>query len=200
MANVNAPSGLSPVQYKNASPWTGGGRLYFIASTDANAYAIGDPVTLSGSGDSNGVPGVTLATAGTGSPVLGPVLGAGGIVEGAAYTDPSNINTTIIPATKTKGYYVLVADDPNIIFEIQEGGAGAALTAADIGTNVNLLAGTNSGYLSGWTFNNASGGAGATIQLQLLGLARKPNNAFGTYAKWLVRINNHQFAAGVAGV
>lgn len=200
MANVSAPAGLSPVQYKNGAPWTGGGRVYYIASGDTNAYAIGDPVTLSGDGDGNGVPGVTLATAGTASLVLGPVLGAGGIVMGGAFADPSNINTTIIPATKTKGYYILVADDPNILFEVQEGGAGAALTSANIGQTANLLAGTNSGYLSGWTFNNATTGTGATLQLQLMGLSLKANNAFGQYAKWLVRINNHQYAAGVAGV
>jgi len=200
MANVNAPAGLSPVQYKNGAPWTGGGRVYYIAAADVNAYAIGDPVTLSGSGDGNGVPGVTLATAGTASPVLGPILGSGGIVMGGAFTDPANINTTVIPAAKTKGYYVLVCDDPNVIFEMQEGGAGAALSASNIGQNVNLLAGTNSGYFSGWTFNNATTGTGATLQLQLMGLALKAGNGFGQYAKWLVRINNHQYAAGVAGV
>ena len=200
MANVNAVAGLSPVQYKNGAPWTGGGRVYYIASSDTHAYAIGDPVTLSGNGDSNGVPAVTLATAGATNVVLGSVLGSGGVTMGGAYTDPANINSTIIPATKTKGYYILVADDPNILFEVQEGGAGAALTSASIGLNVNLLAGANSGFLSGWTFDNTTAAVGATLQMQLLGLVLKPNNAFGQYAKWLVRINNHQYAAGVAGV
>lgn len=200
MANVNAASGLSPVGYLNGAPWTGGGRVYYIASGDTNAYAIGDPVTLSGSGDGNGVPGVTLATAGTANPVLGPILGMGGIVEGGSYVDPNNLNTTVIPATKSRGYYVLVADDPRTLFEIQDSGDGTPFAASNIGANANLKSGTNSGFLSGWQLTDAGVGTGATLQVQLLGLARKPNNTFGQYAKWLVRINNHQYAAGVAGV
>lgn len=200
MANVNAPAGLVPVGYLNGAPWTGGGRTYFIASTDTNAYAIGDPVVLSGDGDGNGVPGITLATAGASNLVLGPILSAGGIVEGGAYADPSNINTTIIPATKTKGYYVLVADDPRTLFEIQDSGDGTPLASTNIGNTANLKSGTNSGYLSGWQLTDTGPGTGSTGQVQLLGLARKANNAYGAYAKWLVRINQHQYAAAVAGV
>ena len=38
------------------------------------------------------------------------------------------------------------------------------------------------------------------VQVQLLGLVQRPDNAFGAYAKWKVRINVHPFKAGVAGV
>lgn len=200
MANTNAAAGLVPVGYLNGAPWTGGGRLYYIASGDTNAYAIGDPVTLSGDGDGNGVPGVTLATAGASNLVLGPVLGSGGIVEGGAYTDPANINTTIIPATKTKGYYILVADDPRILFSIQDSGDGTPFASTNIGNTANLKSGTNSGFVSGWQMTDTGVGAGATGQVQLLGLYRTAGNTYGQYAKWLVRINTHQFAAAVAGV
>lgn len=200
MANVNTAAGLVPVRYRNGSPWNGGGNVYFIASTDTNAYAIGDPVTLSGSGDSNGVPGITLATAGTGDLVLGPIVSTGGIVAGGAYADPADINTTVIPATKTKGYYVLVCDDPNVIFEVQDSGDGTPLAASNIGANANLKSGTNTGYVSGWQLTDTGVGAGSTLQMKLLGLSLKQGNTFGQYAKWLALINNHQFAAGTAGV
>jgi hypothetical protein len=200
MANTNAPAGLSPVQYLNGSAWNGQGRMYCILSTDPNAYAIGDPVILGGTADDNGIPNVTLATAGTANSVTGCVLSAGGIVNGGPFADPTNLNTTIIPATKTKNYYVTVADDPNILFVIQEGGSGSALTKADIGNNFNLKSGTNSGFVSGWTLDNASAATTNTLQLQLMGLAQTGDNTFGTYAKWLVRINNHSYKAGTAGV
>ena len=200
MANVNTAAGLVPFRYRNGSPWTGGGNLYYIDSTDTNAYAIGDPLTLSGTGDSNGVPGVTLATAGGGNALVGSLLGGGGIVNGAAYADPANPNTTIIPATKTKSYYVLVCDDPNVVFECQDSGDGTPLAVTNIGQNANLKSGTNSGFLSGWQITDTSPGTGATLQLKLLGLKQVQNNTFGAYAKWLVTINNHLFAAGVAGV
>ncbi len=199
MPNTSSPMGLVPKKYLNGAAWNGAATLYHIASTDVNAFAIGDPVTLAGTADANGVPTITLATAGTGNLVLGPVLSAGGLKNGGFMADPTNLNTTIIPATKTKDYYVLVADDPNLLFEIEEGGAGAALAAGSVGSNFNLVAGANSGYLSGWKLDNASGATGATLQLKLLGLVQRQNNAYGTYAKWLVKINAHQFAAGVAG-
>ena len=200
MANVNAPSGLSPVGYLDGTPWNGKARLYCILSGNGSAYAIGDPVTAGGSGDDNGIPDVVLATAGTGNQVTGVIVSAGGISNGGFLGDPTNLNTTVIPATKTKVYYVMVADDPNIVFEIQEGGAGAALAKTDIMNNFNLKSGTNSGYLSGWVLDNATAVVTATLQLKLLGLAQRKDNAFGTYAKWLVKINNHTFGAGVAGI
>lgn len=201
MANANRPAGLSPVRYMDGSPWNGKTSTYFIPSTDGNAYAIGDPVTLAASGDSNGVPGITIATAGTGSLVLGAIVGFGSTVYGGAGADPNALfSSAIIPASKTHGYYVQVADDPNILFEVQEGGAHAPLDTTYVGINANLLAGTNNGYISGWTFNNNTTAVTSTLQLQLMALVQKPNNAFGAYAKWLVRINNHQFNAGSTGV
>lgn len=201
MANANRPMGLSPLEYLDGSPYTGKARMYYIASTDANAFAIGDPVALSGGADSRGVMGITLATAGATNPILGAVVGAAGTVYGGSQTDPTTTgNSTIVPATKTKGYYVLVSDDPNIVYEVQEIGTGTALTAAEVGLNANLSAGTNSGYQSGWLLDNSGEGTGATLQVQLLGLVQRPDNEFGAYAKWKVRINVHPFKAGTAGV
>lgn len=201
MPNVNAPSGLSPVMYKNGSPWNGQARTYYIASTDVNAFAIGDPVALTGTGDSKGIPGVTLATAGSANPVLGAIVGVGGTVYGGPMADPNNLNTTVVPATKLRGYYVMVADDPNIVFEIQESITSATpLTTAAVTKNANLLAGANSGYMSGWQFNNSTTGTGATLQLHLFGLVQRADNTFGAYAKWLCTINTHALANNIAGV
>jgi len=200
MANTSSLMGLAPKKYLSGASWSGQATLYYIPSANGSAFAIGDPVAMGAAGDANGVPGIVLATAGTGNPVLGAIVSAGSVVAGGFMADPTNLNTTVIPAAKTKDYYVLVADDPNIIFEIQEGGAGAALTASDIGNNFNLISGVNSGYLSGWALDNGSAATTATLQLKLLGLVRRRDNAYGTYAKWLVKINNHYFAAGTAGV
>lgn len=201
MANANRPMGLSPLEYLDGSPYNGKARMYFIAQGDTNAYAIGDPVALSGSADARGVAGVTLATAGAGNPVLGAIVGAGGVVYGGSQMDPATTgNSTVIPATKTKDYYVLVSDDPNIVYEMQEGGVGSALAAANVSQNTNLIAAANNGFQSQWVFDNGATGTGATLQVQLLGLVQRLDNDFGTYAKWKVRINVHPFKAGTAGV
>jgi hypothetical protein len=199
MANSNTPFGLSPVEYLSGAKWNGQVRRYYIPSADGNAFAIGDAVVPAGSADAKGIMSVTLATPGSG--LLGAIVGMGGEKYGGPSVDPTNLGTTIIPATKTKGYYVLVADDPNIIFEVQEIGTGTPLAAADVGLNANLVAGTNNGYISGWLLTNTTEAATATLDVKLLGLSQRiPDNAFGAYAKWNVLINNHYYRVGSLGL
>lgn len=194
----NAPFGLSPVEYLSGAPWNGQARRYFIPQADTNAYAIGDPLTLAGSADARGIPSAILAT--PGAALLGPVVGAGGVTYGGMSGDPNNLNTTVIPATKTRDYYVLVADDPNIIFEVMEIGTGTPLAAADVGLNANLVAAANSGYLSGWVLTNTTEATTATLDVKLMGLSqRDPDNRFGFFAQWNVIINNHCYRAGTLG-
>jgi hypothetical protein len=146
------------------------------------------------------VPTVTLATAGTGNQVLGPMVsGAGALNYGSSYGVPQD-SPIVIPATKTRSYYILVCDDPNVVFQIQEVSGGTALTAAEVGLNANLISGTNNGYISGWEVNNSGETTTATLQLKLLGLAQVQGNAFGEHAKWWVLINNHCYRVGQAGL
>jgi len=202
MANTSKPAGLTPIKYLNGAAWNGQARTYYIPSTDTLAYAIGDPVDLGGSADSNGVPSVVLTTAGNNS---GANMSIGAIVGVGTQEDViGNVlapNSIIVPATKTSAYYVMVADDPNIIFAIQEGGTQTTpLAATNVSQNADLASGANNGYVSGWVLDNATTTTGAGYQLKLLGLERVQNNAFGAYAKWLVLINLHRYKAGVAGV
>lgn len=44
MANANTPIGLKPVRTNTAAGWDGSANLYYIPSTDTNAYRIGDAV------------------------------------------------------------------------------------------------------------------------------------------------------------
>lgn len=197
MANVNRPSGFSPVKYLNGADWDGRGNIYYINSSDTNAFYVGDPVVLSGDGDSSrGIPGITIATAG--SPIVGVVMAVGANPDGGPYIDPSDLTKVYAPATKTKAYYAWVCDDPNVIFEAQEN--GTALTSADIGLNINFVAGAGNGYISGYTLQNSTKATTSSLNFKLLGLVRRQDNAFGTNAKWLVLPNNHLFKAGVTGV
>ena len=200
MANANRPSGLAPVGYLNGAPWTGGGRVYCIPdSDDTNAFAIGDPVMLAGSADDNGIPTITLATAGTGNLVLGAIVsGAGALSYGSAYGVPQD-SPIVIPAVKSRNYYVLVADDPNTIFEIQEDSVGGAIAVTNIALNHNLASGTNNGYVSGWMLDSSGAATTATLQMKILQLAPRQDNAVGTYAKWWTIINNHAYRIGQAG-
>lgn len=201
MANTNKPSGLAPVGYLNGAPWTGGGNVYCIPDTDdTNAYAIGDPVMLAGGADANGIPTITLATAGTGNMVLGAIVsGAGALNYGSAYGVPQD-TPIVIPATKSRSYYVLVADDPNTIFEIQEDSIGGSIAATDIANNYNLISGANNGYVSGWMLDSSSKATTATLQLKIVRASPVQGNTFAsTYCKFQVIINNHAYRIGQAG-
>jgi len=200
MANSNRPRGLVPVGYLNGAPYNGQARRYYVPVGNATALYVGDPVTLTGDGDTRGVPGVSIGVAG--SAVIGVIVG---IVVASA--GDSLVGTTIdlnrrsLPVS-TAGY-VLVADDPNIIFEIQEA-ATTPFTSADIGNNCNFLiaAGATTNSDSGTTTAVAVSAATATLNLKLLGLSQREDNAFGAYAKWLVKLNNHVYGShtGTAGI
>lgn len=200
MANTNRPSGLTPVKSITGAPWNGAGNVYSIAASySAAALYIGDPVISSGSADSNGIPGITLAAA-TGA-IRGVIVAIG--KDPNFYGNPGSLDTTYRPAAaQTDVWYALVVDDPNCVFQVQEVGTGTAFTAADVGLNANLSLASGNGFVSGWQLSNSGAGTTATIQCRLLGLARTAplTNAFGYYAKWLVKINNHELAAGTSGV
>lgn len=203
MPNVNRPSGFTPVQYLNGAAWNGQARMYSIAANYGTALYIGDPVISSGTADANGVPGIAI---GAGSGALRGVIVGLGVYEGGMF-DPTNLDRVYRAASDTRAWYAMVADDPNIVFEIQEESNGTQLAATEIGLNQISLIGTGNGYVSGWLLRSATGATPnttATLQLRLLGLARYPagTNAFGAYAKHLVQINVHELAhgTGAAGV
>lgn len=201
MPNANRPSGFTPVQYLNGASWSGQARVYSIAASYGTELAIGDPVISSGTADTNGIAGIALAAA-TGA-VRGVIVGLG--KSESLIANPSNLDTTKRPASDPAVWYALVVDDPNVIFEIQEESNGTALAATEIGMNTVPLLATAGTYASGWLLRSATGATPATtatLQLRLLGLSRKPGNAFGAYAKHLVKFNVHELGTGTgaAGV
>lgn len=191
MANSDAPMGLVPVRDTHGRPYNGAVNRYFVASDYGTALFVGDPVIVSGSGDADGVPGVERASAATNNPILGVIVGVA--------PDPDNLTRRYIPAST--GGYVLVADDPSLLFEIQEDSVGGALAVTDIGMNTNLASGTGDTAtgLSGFELDSSEVDTTAADQLQIVGLSQKADNEIGDNANWLVKINNHQAAAGRTG-
>ena len=195
MANTNRPGGLKPVSYLNGAPYTGQARLYSVPTSSADMY-IGDPVTLSGSADTNGLAGISIGVAG--SAVIGVVVGFVVAPPGVSLV-ATNIDLTIrsIKTSSTVVQYALVADDPNLIFEIQDGQT-VATDVTDIGQNTNfrVLAGATY-YSDSGTVTATTLTAGTTSNLKLMGFTQRIDNSPGSaYAKLLVKINNHVYGAG----
>lgn len=206
MANLNKPTGLSPVKYLGGADWDERGNLYYIAPADTGAYYVGDLVDLTGTGDAaTGLQGITLATAG--NPAVGVVMAVGTNKDGGPYINPNDLTKVFRPSgAQPVAYYALVADDPNIIFEAQE--TAGVLVAANVSRNVNITyaAPATGVFLSGTIINGGSQAVTATLNLKLLGLKREYSpsgatlNTYGANSKWLCLINNHRYRAGIAGV
>ena len=202
MANANRPAGFIPTQYLGGTEWNGQARLYSIAAAYATALQVGDPVISSGTADVNGVPGVILGAA-TGA-LRGVIVGIG--TSEALIANIANPNITYRPAAATTNdWYCMVVDDPAVLFEIQEKSGAQQLAATEIGLNTVPVLAAGSGFVSGWTlasYTDATPNTTATLQLRLMGLVRRQNNAFGAYAKHLVKINVHELGTGTgaAGV
>jgi len=192
MPNADIPSGLKPVGGMYGGAYTGAVRLYSTATGDADAIFIGDPVKLSGTSQTiNGVVYPDVDQAATGDVIVGVVVGV----------LPVTADSLRYRAASTQRL-LMVCDDPNALFEIQEVSGGTALTANDIGLNANFAVGsgnTTTG-LSGVELNNATEATTNTLDLKIVGLSPRENNAVGEHAKWLVRINRHQYANQVAGI
>lgn len=200
MANANRPSGLTPVRHLMGMTWNAGVRCYAIPTSDStNTYAIGDPVDLAGSATAGGVATITVHAAGS-ALCCGVIVGAGTAPFGSGFYNTANLNVNVVPAAKASIYYVAVADDPYIIFQVQEIGTGTQFLATDVGLNANLVSGANNGYISGWLLNNVGEATTSSLDVKLLGLSQIQNNAFGAYAKWDVLLNAHAYKAGVTGV
>lgn len=206
--NPNKPSGLSPVATLSGSNWTGKGRVYAIPVSDAtNNYFPGDLVAKATGGDINGIPLITMGSAGNAA--VGVIQSIGTQPTGP-YADPNNLSLIYAPITKTKVYYAFVLDDPNIIYEVQEGGAGTNLATAIVGLNANILLGaattaaTPGVFVSQTTLtNNAAPTTTSTLNLKIISFAQRIDNHFVTSPatngaqKWWVLINNHSYRAGI---
>jgi len=197
MANTNAPFGLAPSRSLSATKFNEGGTRYYIASTDTTAFYIGDPVTAAKAADANGVPSVQVS-AGTGQQrgiIVGvePANQRGVSIAGPALS-LENIN---IPGTKTRDYYVYVCDDPMVLFTCQGDATATLQVAASANQNCTftVAAGSTANSLSRTVVNSSTIASASTLTGKLVGLAQVPNNAFGAYAVWNVKLNVHDFGS-----
>lgn len=192
MANVDSPFGLKPVAHRNGAPYNGSFRLYSVAAGNGTAIMKGDPVILAGTSQTiNGRIYRDVVRAATGDVITGVCVGV----------VPVTHDSTTYRAASTQRV-LMIADNPDLIFEIQEVSGGTALTANDAGLNADFVvaAGSTVTGNSGVELNNATEATTNTLDLHIIGPVMREDNAIGEHCKWLVTINRHQFANQVAGI
>lgn len=199
MANVDRPGGLKPVGTGSGAPWSGKVNMYAVASDDTTAIFVGDLVKLTGGAgeageeinghDVEGVAEITQAAAG--DKAVGVVVGF--------LANQDNLMQKHRAASQAR--IALVSDDPDTLYEIQEVSGGTALTSAAVGLNANVIVGSGNTVtgLSAMELDNTTEANTAGLNLQIKGLLKRPDNAMGEHAKWLVKINDHEFAVGQTG-
>lgn len=187
MANANAPSGLSPVRHRSGAPYNGATTRYYIDAGDSTAVFVGDLVKSSGSGDADGVPGVIQAA-------------AGDSVRGVVTAVLPETSTSLAYRAASTARYVTVADDPDLMFEVQEDSVGGALAITDIDLNADIVVGAGNTFTgkSGMQLDSSDKKT-ATAQLRIISFVQRPDNVVGANAKVLVMINEHELksATGV---
>lgn len=202
MANVQSPFGLALAGNLGPAAYSASTRMYYIPSTDSNAYYVGDMVKSLASADDNGVLAIVKAT-GAEVPrgfivsILGPT--GGGSMQGTAL-DTTQVS---IPATKTRAYYVMLCDDPNAVFMVQGDGTATNQVAAKAQYNCTLTiaAPSPASYpVSATCVSSSTINTTNTLTVRLMGLAPIPGNTFGAYATWLAKWNLHELSFGQTAV
>jgi hypothetical protein len=195
MANADVPSGLTPVCYVGGAPYNGAVNKYYIPATDTDAAVyVGGLVKLTGGADADGIPVVT-GNVSTGNAVVGVVTAV----------VPVTADSTIYRVNST-ARYVLVADDPNILFEVQEDADGGALAATAAGGTATLTGFTSGSATTGRSaIEIDSSGLSETSDtdddVRIIRAVQRPDNELGSAnSKWLVRLNVHAYVNAGVGV
>lgn len=177
------PFGLVPVRHKNGAPYNGAANMYSVPASDGTALFVGDPVIIAGSANADGVATITRAAAG--ARITGVVVGFAPV---PGVTTDTGVNVGYRAASTLDN--VLVCDDPTVIFEATEDAVGGALAVADVGLNLDLVAGTGSTFTkkSGYMLDSSTK-ATTAAGVRLEGMSQRVGNVIGsTDTVWLVTL------------
>ena len=192
MANVAEKFGLKPVRSLDGSDFINAQNRYRIASGYSTAIFQGDLVSPVTGG------GIERHTAGSGTAVVG-------VFNGCFYTDPTTQKPT------WKNYYpasvvasdimAFVIDSPDQVYKIDSDGAFAV---ADIFKNfqVTNVSGNTVTGTSEVQLDYSNSGIQITVALQAIDISQDVGNdeAGVVNVDVLVRINNHFYKTGTAGL
>ena len=207
MASVSRINGFRPVKTVSGAPYSGKANLYFVPSSNSDVIMVGDAVKLAGDARAaSGVP--TVARCGATDIPIGVVVGilfSGVANEVTNVPNVSNLNTPIYRVASTDRY-LLVADDPMLVYEVQYAGTSvaAATITANVGQNgqFTTTAGSTTTGSSGMQLDSAGLATTSTLPLKIVGFPARPDNVPGdTYFSYYVTLNSSTLGSlGTTGV
>lgn len=202
MANVSRAMGSRPVSNTSGAAYTGKVNAYRINANSSAAVGVGSIVALSGAADdgNEGLP-VVVKFAGEldGS---GAGTGAGSVPVGIVVgfkIDPTVKGDLPIYNPASTSRIVYVADDPAVMFVIQEDSNGGQLAAASIGLNAALTADTPSTTTgkSNQELDTSTVGTSGSLPIKIIAFLRAVDNEVSSsYAKVICKFTKHAYATG----
>jgi hypothetical protein len=192
MANINEKFGLRPYRSINGAPWNNAQNRYTVANNLSTAIFQGDPVKPTTAGN------VTLARSNTSDRIIG-------VFNGVFYNDPTTQKPTFrnnYPGSiAVAGITAFVVDDPNTVFLVD---ADAAFTRADLFRNYSLtnVSGNTLTGISEKQLDVSVSGITTTFAVQAIDIQEGATDSDTSTSgvNVLVRINNHFFRSGTAGI
>jgi hypothetical protein len=178
MASTLSPYGLKPVNLLGGQSYAGSTREVKVSTNNSAAIYNGDVIQLSSAGN----PAALAAT-----PTAGTTSGIIGVCLGVRYVNPATKQSNyaqFLPANAiTSGYtdvFLVVADDPDLVFQVQGTAAFGSLTngaAGAVGKNAALGFATSGSAATGNSgvnvvvgTNGASLALTATLAMRVVGV------------------------------
>ena len=192
MANVTERYGLRPSRQLNGSPFINAQNRYRVAANNSSNIFQGDVV-------------IPFASGTIGRAVANAATPAVGVFNGCFYTDPTTQKPTFknfLPSSiNASDLVAFVIDAPDTVFEVN---ANAVFAVADIFKNfsINNVTGNTATGISLVQLDVAQSGTDSTFLVQAIDISGDVFNSDVTVsnANILVRINNHAYKAGTAGL
>ncbi len=201
MANVARTNGFRPVKHLNGSPYNGQYNIYEIVAGDPTNTMIGDLVKADG-GTATDVYPTCVRHGTTGEVTSGLALGVivGFLPLSLAQGSSSALPTLDVPFYRTGSTkrYAMVADSPDLIFEVKDGGT-VPCTLTLIGNNTGFMAtaGSTTTGSSGMVTGTTAPTTTNSLPLKIMGIVNSPDNASASAdQRLLVMINQHYYMGG----
>jgi hypothetical protein len=192
MANETERYGLRPSRQLNGSPFINAQNRYRVAADNSTNVFQGDVV-------------IPFASGTIGRAIANTSTTAVGVFNGCFYTDPTTQKPTFknfLPSSiNASDLVAFVIDAPDTVFEVN---ANAVFGVADIFKNfsINNVTGNTATGISLVQLDVANSGTDSTFLVQAIDISGDVFNSDVTVsnANILVRINNHAYKAGTAGL
>lgn len=177
----------------------GNRRIGVYKANTAQAIYLYQPVALNNSGQ------VAVAALADLTEILGTAVGF--LDSNKAAIPSDNLTTSAAPnLAASKDGYVLVTDDPQQLYILEEDTGGSALTASNVGNTGDFVylatTGNTTTGIANVVLDRSTVAAGTGGIFQLLAVADNVNsdgsmNAVGDNGKWIVKIFHHQLVGKV---